>query len=106
MAKRKQRHGISGNPAKRAQATDTTFAFSSAAIRRNCSECGADRRWVSPDEAAAAGFDTSQGLAFLDHGADDVDIWVCARWPECQGAGLMPREFEGEWYGDGPSPFA
>lgn len=105
MAKRKQRHGVSGNPAKRARSTNKAFAFSSAMIRRNCSECGADVRWVSPGEAASAGFDLAEGLAFLGHGADEVDIWLCTRWPACRGGGLMPREFEGEWFGDGPSPF-
>lgn len=106
MAKRKQRHGISGNPAKRGHVTGNAFSFSSAMVRPDCSECGANVRWVSSEEAASAGFDTAEGLAFLGHAAEDVDIWLCSRWPECQGAGLMPREVEGEWYGDGTSPFA
>jgi len=68
-------------------------------FQSSCSECGSQVRWVSPPEAEAAGFDVTEGLAFLGEAANAVDIWLCTRWPECQGGGLMPRAAETEWYG-------
>jgi hypothetical protein len=63
-------------------------------------------QWVSPDQAMEVGFDIAEGLTWLDATADELDIWVCTRRPDCDGGGLLPREAQVFGFENRSRPFA
>lgn len=116
-----RQQGVSGNPAKRAEA-ESPFARQaasyfdqvtqqhppktspgispspmSATMRQQCSECGTGTvRWIGAEEAKQLGHDVDDGLAQLaatGMNIEKVDIWTCER-PGCPGFGMLPYDYE------------